>query len=182
MGFKGSVFPLVRRRSRLEGVNQKLSDNRIRATCRELLSCGGAVSGRSLREELRRRFGAAGKTERVFRIHREVVNSERAAAQPARLPQLPPSHAVPSEMVPSEVRELQQRLLAAESAAAENLARAERAEYREQAHQERWAAEIDRLRQAAQSQPALNLTIRNLQEQVFKLSRELDAARGNSAV
>jgi hypothetical protein len=34
-----------------------------------------------------------------------------------------------------------------ESAAAENLARAERAEYRERAHQEKWAAEIDRLRQ-----------------------------------
>jgi hypothetical protein len=35
----------------------------------------------------------------------------------------------------------------ADLAAAEHLARAERAEYREQAHQEKWAVEIDRLRQ-----------------------------------
>jgi hypothetical protein len=42
---------------------------------------------------------------------------------------------------------LKHRLAAAEAAAAENLARAERAEYREQAHQDKWAMEVDRLRQ-----------------------------------
>jgi hypothetical protein len=84
-------------------VNQRLSEKRIRSTCRELLAKHGSVSGRSLREELRRRFGAVGKTERVFRIWREE------------------------------------------------------------------------LRAGAPDQAAL---IRGLQEQIFKLSRELEAARG----
>jgi hypothetical protein len=35
----------------------------------------------------------------------------------------------------------------AEAAAVENLTRAERAEYRERAHQEKWAAAIYRMRQ-----------------------------------
>jgi hypothetical protein len=48
--------------------------------------------------------------------------------------------------LPTEVVELQRRLVAAEQSAAENLARAERAEYREEAHQEKWAMEVDRLR------------------------------------
>jgi hypothetical protein len=51
-------------------VNQRLSEERIRSTCRELIVRHGSVSGRRLREELRRRFGAVGKTERVFRIWR----------------------------------------------------------------------------------------------------------------
>lgn len=42
---------------------------------------------------------------------------------------------------------LQRRLVVAETAAAEYLKRAELAEFREQAHQEHWAMEVDRLRQ-----------------------------------
>jgi hypothetical protein len=107
-------------------VNQQLSDYRIRSTCRELLARQGKVSGRALCAELRRRYGAVGKTQRVFAIWREEAH---AAA------------------LPVEVKELRIRLAAAERAAAENLARAERAELREQAHQDKWAMEIDRLRQ-----------------------------------
>jgi hypothetical protein len=76
-----------------------------------------------LREELRRRFRAVGKTERVFAIWREEVG------------------APPAPVVPVDVADLKRRLAAAELAAGENLARAERAEFREQAHQE-----VDRLR------------------------------------
>jgi hypothetical protein len=79
--------------------------------------------------------------------------------------------------LPPEVQALQQRVAAAEAVAAENLARAGRAEYREQAHQDHWAVEIDRLRQVTRGQPDSALRIRQLQEQVFKLSRELEAAR-----
>ena len=107
-------------------MNRRLSDPRIRATCRELLRSAGRVSGRRLCQELRRRFGAVGKTERVFAIWRE----ETAA-----------------KAVPADVADLKRRLTVAESAAAENLARAERAEFREQAHQDKWAMEVDRLRQ-----------------------------------
>jgi hypothetical protein len=106
-------------------VNHRLSEQRIRSTCRELLARQGAVSGRRLREELRVRFGAVGKTARVFAIWREEV---AVAATPV------------------DLAEIKLRLAAAEIQAAENLARAERAEFREQAHQDKWAMEVDRLR------------------------------------
>jgi len=104
----------------------QLSDTNIRSTCRELLARKGKTSGRGLCAELKRRFGAVGKTERVFAIWRQEVSTAS---------------------LPLEVSELKRRLAAAEVAAAENLARAELAEYREQAHQDKWALEIDRLRQ-----------------------------------
>src|ERR1700678_1398038 len=127
-------------------MNRRLSDQRIRSTCRELVSTQQSrVSGRQLRAELRRRFGAAGKTARVFQIWREVVFPQMAAP-------LTPA-------LPVEVAELQRRLVVAERVTAEMLARAERAEYREQAHQERWAAEVDSLRQAAGHQPTAAMTI-----------------------
>jgi hypothetical protein len=111
-------------------MNQQLSDERIRATCRELLKVQGSLSGRGLRAELHRRFGAVGKTTRVFRIWRE----ECANAA-----------------VPLDVANLKKQLAAAESAAAENLKRAELAEFRERAHQDHWAMEIDRLKQQLES-------------------------------
>ena len=118
-------------------MNQRLSELAIRATCRELMrgAGAGAVSGRRLCAELRGRFGAIGKTERVFRIWREEMSARARAAMAAEMPALP-----------TDVMELQRRLAAAEQSAAENLARAERAEYREEAHQEKWAMEVDRLR------------------------------------
>lgn len=107
-------------------MNLQLAESWIRTTCRELLARDAKVSGRALCAELKRRYGAVGKTQRVFAIWREEVTAAT---------------------LPPEVQELTRRLEAAERAAAENLARAERAEYREQAHQDKWALEIDRLRQ-----------------------------------
>ena len=81
-------------------------------------------------------------------------------------------------VVPSiEAREMQECMVAAELSAAENLARAERAEFREQAHQDHWAIEVDRLRQAALAQSGSAATTRALQEQVLRLTAELNAAR-----
>jgi hypothetical protein len=110
-------------------VNLQLSDQRIRTTCRELLKQRQSISGRQLCAELRTRFGAVGKTVRVFQIWRE----ETANLQAAELP--------------GEMALLRQRVKAAEAAAAEYLKRAELAEFREQAHQDHWALEVDRLRQ-----------------------------------
>ena len=107
-------------------MNLRLSEQRIRSTCRELIRMKGTVSGRQLCEELRKRFGAVGKTERVFAIWREEVGLAGVAP---------------------DIAQLRARLAVAEAQAAENLARAERAEFREQAHQDKWAVEIDRLRQ-----------------------------------
>ncbi len=115
----------------LRAMNRRLSESRIRSTCRELLGKKGRVSGRALCAELRKRFGAVGKTERVFAIWREETQAKGGAAA----------------AVSVDIAELQRRLAAAEAAAAENLKRAELAEYREQAHQEKWAVEVDALRQ-----------------------------------
>lgn len=65
-------------------MNLQLSDERIRATCRELVAKQGSVSGRQLCEELRRRFGAVGKTTRVFRIWREECAPALAPAPETR--------------------------------------------------------------------------------------------------
>jgi hypothetical protein len=137
-------------------MNQRLAEQRIRKTCRELLASDARVSGRGLRRELRRRFGAVGRTARVFQIWREE------SALPVNA---------------STEAELLQRLKDAEAAAAENQARAERAEYREEAHQAHWAVEIDRLREQLRSQPKYAAEIRALQDQVMRLSAELQAAR-----
>ena len=143
-------------------MNLRLGEERIRRTCRELLAGSDRVSGRALRRELRTRFGAVGKTARVFQIWRE----ESA-----------PPVSAPASTESPDVAELQQRLRVAEAAAADNLARAERAEFREQAHQDHWMMEIDRLREQLRAQPKYAAEIRGLQEQVLRLSAELQAAR-----
>jgi len=137
-------------------------DHHIRETCRELMAAGGRVSGRALRRALRERYGSAGKTDRVFRVWREETERKSAAARP---------------QLPTDIAELQRRLVMAEAAAKENLARAERAELREEAHQDRWAMEVDRLRQAVQAQPRYAAEIRALQERVLRLTVELHAER-----
>jgi hypothetical protein len=125
-------------------MNLQLSDQRIRATCRELVKAHGRVSGRRLVAELRARFGAIGKTERVFRIWREEC------VPPLGIASALPSATAPASggtQLPGDMALLQQRVEAAEAAAAEYLKRAELAEFRERAHQDHWALEVDRLRQ-----------------------------------
>jgi phytoene dehydrogenase-like protein len=143
-------------------MNQRLGEHRIRATCRELIADGGRVSGRALRRELRSRFGAVGKTARVFQIWREESTPLARGLAPTVSP---------------DVAQMQLRLHAAEAAAADHLARAQRAEFREQAHQEHWAMEIDRLREQLRAHPKYAAEIRALQEQVLRLSAELQATR-----
>jgi hypothetical protein len=113
-------------------MNRRLTELQIRATCRALLVRDANLTGRQLRKELKNRFGAVGKTARVFQLWRE----ETATLQRARA----------AAALPTEVAELQRRLQIAETAAAENLKRAELAELREQAHQDHWALKIDELR------------------------------------
>jgi hypothetical protein len=136
-------------------------DHHIRDTCRELMAAG-RVSGRALRRALRERYGAAGKTDRVFQVWREETERKSEAARP---------------QLPTDIAELQRRLVVAEEAAKENLARAERAELREQAHQDRWAVEVDRLRQEVRAQPRYAAELRALQERVLRLTVELHAER-----
>jgi Plasmid replication region DNA-binding N-term len=121
-------------------MNRRLSEFQIRTTCRELIARDANLSGRQLRRELKDRFGAVGKTERVFDLWRDETQKTHIAIAAAALP--------------TDVAELQRRLRTAEATAAENLKRAELAEYRERTHQDHWAMEIDRLKQQLESQHA----------------------------
>lgn len=129
-------------------MNRKLTDLEIESTWRELEAQSSPVSGRRLREALRERFGTPGKTDRVFAIWRGLGEERRRAA-------LEPSTA-----------ELLVRMEAAEALAAEALrakqvaeARAELAEQREVAHQDRWAQEIYELRQEVERLKSLRLRV-----------------------
>jgi hypothetical protein len=155
-------------------MNRQLSEIQIRGTCRELIARGKLVSGRRLRRELAERFGAVGNTARVFQIWREET---REVASVPSSPALPFKVALPFDALPFDVIELQRRLQIAEAAAADNHARAERAEFREQAHQDRWAMEVDRLRQEALARPNQLAQIRTLSDQVHRLTVELHAVR-----
>jgi hypothetical protein len=84
-------------------------------------------------------------------------------------------------MLPVDVRELQQQLIEAEAQAGELRVRAELAELREQSHQERWALEIDRLREDLRAQPNYAREVRTLQSTVMRLTVELAALRGAMA-
>lgn len=143
-------------------MNLRLTDQHIRGTCRELMVGTRRASGRAVRRALRDRFGAVGKTARVFQIWREEAARFASSA---------------ATEVAVDTAEMRQRLRVAEAAAAENQARAERAEYREQAHQESWAMEIDRLRERLRAKPDYAAQVRALQAQVLKLTAELQAAR-----
>jgi hypothetical protein len=113
-------------------MNRRLTEFQMRATCRELMARHSNVSGRQFRRELKERFGAVGKTEKVFEVWRDETDKLQRAKAAAALP--------------TDIAELQRRLAIAETTAAENLARAELAEYRERAHQDHWAMEIDRVK------------------------------------
>jgi hypothetical protein len=162
-------------------VNCQLSEIQIRSTCRELIARGKLVSGRRLRRELAERFGAVGNTARVFQIWREETREGATIAPPPASPfdaTLPRDVTLPRDAVlPFDVIELQRRLQIAEAAAGDNLARAERAEFREQAHQDHWAMEVDRLRQEALARPNQLAQIRTLSDQVHRLTVELHAVR-----
>jgi hypothetical protein len=79
-------------------VNHQLSEQRIRSTCRELIAKHGGISGRRLRSELRQRYGAVGKTERVFAIWREETAAPAVRAEHAELKaRLAAAHAAAAE-------------------------------------------------------------------------------------
>lgn len=143
-------------------MNRRLTDHHIRTTCRELLATSGAaLTGRQLRRTLRQRYGAVGKTERVFAIWREMARATLEASLSRS----------------GNEEGLRRQLNAATAAAEQASARAELSEFRARADQDRWAGQIDELRQQLQGQPATQSQVRVLQEQVQRLSIELLGAR-----
>jgi hypothetical protein len=142
-------------------VNRKLTDAQIAAAATLLRGTGRRVTGRALREMLRRQYGAAGKTARLLSACRSVDESQTEQ---------------------SALTEAQARLLASEQSRAlalqerdHALARAERAEARELAHQDRWASEIHTLRESVEQLKGERVRRQSLEEQVVRLQRELQS-------
>ena len=159
------MFPLTNFRYNHQPMNYKLTQDRIRGTCRELLAQHGTVSGRRLRRELRERFGAVGKTARIFRIWREETTG------PATSPTQAGAGATPQQA------ELSESLALAAAEARTNRERAELAEFRERAHQDHWALEVDRLREQLRAQSRDAAENRFLKEQLVRLTADLARAR-----
>jgi len=128
------------------------------------------VSHRALRQALRDRFGAAGKTARVLKIWHEEAGRWTA---PRRTAEPPPVTASLS----TDVVVLQEQLAEAQREAAQFKTRAELAEMREEAHQTRWAVEIDRLRQELRAQPNYRRDVHSMQDTITRLTVELSVLR-----
>jgi hypothetical protein len=145
-------------------MNRKLTDAQISAAFDSLQRSGAGVSVRAVRAALRAQYGVAGKTARLSALCRQL-----------RAPVL---------VNQPEVFELRRQVLLAEQAlsAAHRerdavIGRAERSEARELAHQDRWAGEIHRLREAVEQLKGERTRRQALEEQVLRLQRELQALR-----
>lgn len=140
-------------------MNRKLTDQQIGETVESLRSMGQKVTGRALRAALRERYGVAGKTDRIASACRGLQ------AQP------PDACFVTGLMQQLQNAELNRAAAIEERDRA--LARAERAEARETAHQDRWATEIHSLRESVEQLKGERLRRQSLDDQVVRLQREL---------
>ena len=135
----------------------RLPDATILQLIEELRAQHAVLTGTRLREELQARHGVRGGVSRLYRLLAQAMQPH-----PGRPPDPPPA-------LPVEVAELQAELAAA-------LERARLAEHREQAHQDRWAGEIHRLREEARGFHDASHRLRVLQQDVLDRSRELASA------
>ncbi len=92
--------------------------------CREVLAREKAPSGRSVRRALRQRYGAVGRTERIYEIWRALTAGQSALGS----------------VTDAERTRWMARIAAAEE-------RVRLAEEREIKHQDRWANELHELRE-----------------------------------
>jgi predicted RNase H-like nuclease (RuvC/YqgF family) len=128
-----------------------VSDQTIRTLIKELAQGDRLPSGAALRAALRKRHGCSGGVTRIYRL----------LAQ-ARPKPPPPPAALEQQKLEREIRSLRQS--------------AQLADHREQAHQTRWALEVDQLRQrVAALEPAAAQATRAL-ENAELLRRQLYAA------
>ena len=127
------------------------SDAQVRALIRELTVDGVAPSGAVLRAALAERFGTRGGVARIYRLLADERQKMLGSAE------VQSSDALTLEL----------------ARAAE---RAARAEAREEAHQARWAREVDTLRLRVAELEPLATEARSSQEVIQALRRELHAA------
>ena len=134
-----------------------VTDDEIRTVIRELAVGEQLPSGALLRAVLKQRFGSPGGVSRIYRL------LSKARAKPS----------VVRNVDAAEVLERQVQVMRE---------RAERAEQREEAHQSRWAAEVDQLRlRVKESEPLVQQAQKTL-ESVGLLRRQLQAAEARIAM
>ena len=127
-----------------------VTDLTVRTLIKELTRGGRLPSGAALRAELRQRFGCSGGVTRIYRL--------LAQARPKPVP----TAAIDQQKLEREVRTLRQS--------------AQLAEHREQAHQNRWALEVDQLRQRLAVLEPLAAQATRALENAELLRRQLYAA------
>jgi len=143
-------------------VNRKLTEAQVAAAYAALVAKGRPVSGRALRAELQLRYGAVGKTARVFALCRAL-----------RVPEVPES--TPATELRRELGDAQRQRLEAIEERDRERARAERSELREIAHQDRWANEIHELRRQLGELQSERARRQALDELVVRLQREVQS-------
>jgi hypothetical protein len=98
-------------------MHRKLTTDQVREVCEEMLLQTETPSVRTVMAELRQRYGACGRTERVASVLRSLTEKRELRSRVSES---------------SDLASLRQKLLDAEE-------RAARAEYRELRHQDLWA-------------------------------------------
>jgi hypothetical protein len=140
-------------------MNQKLTDQQIRQTVEAMRGTGQKITARALRAVLRERYGVVGKTGRLASACRGVREPVLDASIVTELKQ--------------QLQDAELGRVAAVEERARALARAERAEARETAHQDRWATEIHSLRESVEQLKGERLRRQTVEDQVVRLQREL---------
>ena len=130
---------------------KQLADDQIRSVIESLHQQQQRVTGLAVRAELRRLYGVPGGVDRIYRL----------------LNELQPHASIDSS------RRLREELASLKNQLALAVQRAELAEHREQAHQEKWAMEIDQLRQQLRAAQVDSRKLGEAQNQVLELRREL---------
>ena len=152
--FKRKAFRL---RCRLGGMYPPhVTDSVIRGLIDELAVGERLPSGALLRAVLKNRFGSPGGVARIYRLLSQ-----------AHLKKSVVRTVLPAEAFERELQVMRER--------------AERAEQREEAHQTRWALEVDQLRLKVASYEPLAQQARNALDSVGLLRRQLQAAEARIA-
>ena len=129
-----------------------VSDLQIKHLIGELTVGNRLPSGASLRTALKERFASRGGVARVYRL---LANARDATKPPSR--------------TPADLQKLERELTALRESAALS-------QHREEAHQTRWAMEVDRLRQRVAELEPLALHAKAAIDNAELLRRQLHAA------
>jgi hypothetical protein len=137
----------------------KLTDRQIEMLCSEILAREPAPSGRLVRRALHARYGAVGRTDRVYGIWRRLSRGESAQ----------------KPVTDQERHRWTVRLAAAEE-------RARLAEEREIKHQDRWASEVYALRERLRAQGSFSSGVshdvyRRVHQELLQVRAELERLR-----